>query len=161
MLRPLGIVLVLTGLALIAIGSTHANSAQGRTDEVIALERGALDRWAKGDVGGFLEIYDDEITYFDPVTDRRVDGIEAMHKWYAPFAGKFAIDRYELVNPKVQRYGDVAVLTYVVQNYNRDSAGNERPATRWNVSEVFQRSDGKWRTVHSHFSYTRPELKTP
>src|SRR5262249_39400656 len=34
----------------------------------------ALERWGKGDPDGFLEIYADEITYFDLTQERRVDG---------------------------------------------------------------------------------------
>src|SRR5687767_878473 len=47
---------------LIACGAFAWQRQQGSADEVIALERGALDRWAKGDPQGFLSIYSDEIT---------------------------------------------------------------------------------------------------
>lgn len=153
---------LLISAALIACGaSSFANRVQPGADEVIALERSALDRWGKGDVGGFLSIYADEITYFDPLQDRRVDGLAAIRGVYEPFAGKFTVDRYEMLNPKVQRSGDIAVLTYQIQNYARQADGTERPTTRWNVSEVFRRSDGKWRTIHSHFSYTKPAVRSP
>jgi uncharacterized protein (TIGR02246 family) len=134
--------------------------AQGG-EEVVALERAALDRWGKGDVEGFLSLYADEITYFDPTQEKRVDGLSTMRALYGPFAGKFTVDRYEMLDPKVQRHGDVAVLTYRIQNYARQADGTERPTTRWNVSEVFRRVDGKWRTIHSHFSYTKPDVRTP
>ena len=69
--------------------------------------------------------------------------------------------RYELLHPKVQRHGDVAVLTYNLQNYAKQADGTERPATRWNSSAVFRRIDGKWRTIHSHWSFTKPDLRSP
>jgi uncharacterized protein (TIGR02246 family) len=164
MLRKLAAALLISvaPAALVACGATTlANQLQPGADEVIALERSALDRWGKGDVEGFLSLYADEITYFDPTQERRIDGLAAMRAAYEPFAGKFTVDRYEMLNPKVQRHGDVAVLTYIIQNYARQADGTERPATRWNVSEVFRRVDGKWRTIHSHFSYTKPQLRTP
>jgi uncharacterized protein (TIGR02246 family) len=133
--------------------------AQAGADDPIALERAALDRWGKGDVEGFLSLYADEITYFDPLQDARVDGLAAMRTLYAPFAGKFRVDRYEMLIPKVQRYGDITVLTYNIQNYARQADGTERPTTRWNVTEVFRRIDGRWRTIHSHFSYTKPGVR--
>lgn len=45
---------------------------------VFALERAALDRWGKGDPGGYLEITAPEVSYFDPFVERRVDGIAAL-----------------------------------------------------------------------------------
>ena len=47
-------------------------------DTLIAQERAALDRWGKGDPGGYLSIYDPEITYFDPARETRADGLPAL-----------------------------------------------------------------------------------
>jgi hypothetical protein len=33
--------------------------------------------------------------------------------------------------------------------------------SRWNSTEVYRRIDGKWRIVHSHWSFTKPEVKQP
>lgn len=152
----------LVSATLVACRTTpFVNQVQSDGHELIALERSALDRWGKGDVGGFLSIYADEITYFDPLQDHRVDGLAAIRATYEPFAGRFTVDRYEMLHPKVQHYGDVAILTYRIQNYARQADGTERPTTRWNVTEVFRRIDGTWRTVHSHFSYTKPAIRSP
>ena len=40
-------------------------------------------------------IYAPEVTYFDPVQDRRVDGLEAVTAMLAPITGKIRVDRYE------------------------------------------------------------------
>jgi len=147
---------------LVACGATSfGNQGQSVADEVVAVERAALDRWGKGDVEGFMTLYADEITYFDPFQDPRVDGLAKIRALYGPLAGKFKVDRYEMLNPKVQRYGDVAVLTYNVQNYARQPDGTERPATRWNSTAVFRRIGGKWRTIHSHWSFTKPDVRMP
>ena len=52
------------------------NTVDVRTsaDQILMLERRALDRWGKGDPGGFLELYTADITYFDPLTAARIDG---------------------------------------------------------------------------------------
>ena len=153
---------LLISATLIACGATSlANQMPPGEDEVIALERWALDRWGKGDPGGFLSLYADEITYFDPFQDGRVDGRVTLRTLYEPLAGKFTIERYEMVNPKVQRYGDVAVLTYNLQNYARQPDGTERPTTRWNSTAVFRRIEGQWRTIHSHWSFTKPDVRRP
>lgn len=44
-------------------------------------------------------------------------------------AGTFKVDRYEMLNPDVKRYDDVAVLTYNL-NYSRQADGSERPMNR-------------------------------
>ena len=129
-------------------------------DDIIALERGALDRWGKGDPQGFLDLMAEGETYFDPLTEKRVDGREALRQYMAPFAGKISIERVELINPKVQRQGDMAVLTFNLANYGARFDGGPKSTSRWNSTEVYQRIDGKWKIVHSHWSYIKPELKT-
>ena len=152
--------LAIVFLAFAFAGSWAATAREQQADaDVIATERVALDRWIKGDPDGFLTTYAPEITYFSPTEERRVDGLPAMTALLAPVRGKLHIDRYEMLNSKVQRHGDIAVLTYQVVNYQRQQDGTERPTTRWNSTAVFRRLDGKWRTIHSHFSYTKPELK--
>ena len=80
----------------------------------------ALDRWGKGDPGGFLELYANDITYFDPLTATRIDGHPAMVNYYRPWVGKLQIARYEMLNPQVVVDGDMALLTYNLVNYIRD-----------------------------------------
>jgi ketosteroid isomerase-like protein len=149
---------VAVAAAMTSSGTTHATQLDADA-EVIAIERASLDRWVKGDPDGFLINYATEVTYFSPSEERRVDGLEAMTALLAPIRGKIRIDRYDMLHTKVQRHGDVAVLTYQIVNYARQADGTERPTTRWNSTAVFHRDGGRWRTIHSHFSYTKPELK--
>jgi ketosteroid isomerase-like protein len=124
-------------------------------DQIILLERNALDRWGKGDPGGFLDLYGPDITYFDPVTATRIDGHEAMVDYYRPWTGKIHIARYEMLNPHVVTDGSMALLTYNLVNYMLDAHGVESVATRWNSTTVFHHRDGSWKSIHSHWSYTR------
>ncbi len=103
------------------------NTIDARTsaDQILMLERGALDRWGKGDPGGFLELYAADITYFDPVTATRIDGHQAMVNYYLPWVGKIQIARYEMVNPQVVVEGNMALLTYNLVNYIQDAEGLE------------------------------------
>ena len=131
-----------------------------RPETIIALERAALDRWGKGDPGGYLSIYDAEITYFDPARETRADGLPAMEAYYAPVAGKIKVDRYEMIAPKVQRRGDVAVLSYQLVSHGTSASGNAY-VLRWNSTKVYARSGNDWKLLHDHWSYTKPELKQP
>jgi ketosteroid isomerase-like protein len=115
---------------------------------IIAMERAALDRWGKGDPSGFLEISDREVVYFDPYLERRLDGLEELTRCYEAIRGKVQIDRYELINPKVHVYGDVAVLTFNYVSYSGETQ------SRWNCTEVYCHRDGCWRIVQTHWSFT-------
>lgn len=151
----LSIALVLLAAAPVAAQSA-ADAEIGQ--RIIAMERAALDRWGKGDVNGYFEIMANDITYFDPNVDRRVDGLAAIRAYIGPFAGKIRIDRYEMVEPKVQVAGDVAVLSFRIVNYATQPDGRETVANRWNTTEIYRRIQGEWKIAHSHFSFTRPPL---
>ena len=53
-------------------------------EELVALERSALDRSIKLDPQGYLDLQAPEVTYFGPFTERRVDGLDAMQVRLAP-----------------------------------------------------------------------------
>jgi ketosteroid isomerase-like protein len=128
---------------------------------VIALERIALDRWGQGDPGGYLELYAPEVTYFDPGQAARIDGLDAMTALYAPFAGQIRVDRYDMIAPKVQRHGEVAVLTFNLVSYQTRPEGGEAVVARWNATAVYRAVNGTWRSIHVHWSFIQPELKAP
>jgi ketosteroid isomerase-like protein len=128
-------------------------------ETVVALERGALDRWGKGDPQGFFDIMATDQTYFDPMTAKRVDGQEALKKYVAPFTGKIRIEKYDMIDPRVQRSGDLAVLTFNLVSSGAQFDGGPKTTARWNSTEVFQRVNGRWKIVHSHWSYVKPALK--
>src|SRR5215471_13145881 len=96
------------------------------TDEIVALERAALDRWGAGDPSGYLELFEPDVTYFDPFQEQRVDGLDAMRAIMAPIAGTIRVDRYDMLAPVVQRCGDAAVLSFNLLSYRRDPGGAER-----------------------------------
>jgi hypothetical protein len=114
------------------------------------MEKNALDRWAKGDPSGFLEISAPDVVYFDPSLEHRLDGIEALTRLYESIRGKIHIDHYNLLNPKVQVCGNAAVLTF-----NFVSPGNDK-FTHWNCTEVYCRQNNQWRIIQTHWSVTKP-----
>jgi ketosteroid isomerase-like protein len=150
---------LLAPLAVVT-GLTCFGQSQGfKPETIIALERAALDRWIKGDPQGYLETYGPEMTYFDPTTERRIDGLAAMKEYLVPFTGKIKIDRYEMIGATGQGTGDIAVLTYNLVNHV--TRNGKVGIVRWNSTSVYGRQGSKWKLIHSHWSYTNPELKQP
>lgn len=132
----------------------NAIDVRTSSEQILMLERGALDRWGNGDPSGLLELYAADITYFDPVTATRIDGHQAMVNYYRPWVGKIQIARYEMLNPHVVVDGAMALLTYNLVNYIRDAQGVESVGSRWNSTTVYQHRGDTWKALHSHWSFT-------
>lgn len=135
---------------------------ESASEEVIAVERSALDRWIVSNPDGYLEVAAPEITYFDPFQERRIDGLEALTTLMGPIRGiqlPFTAPRYEMIAPKVQLYGDVALLTFNLVNYGKVGGQPESVLARWNSSELYRRVEGQWKLVHSHWSFVKPALQ--
>jgi ketosteroid isomerase-like protein len=119
-------------------------------DEIIGMEQAALERWSHGDPYGFLEISAPDVVYFDPSQERRLNGLAALTSLYESVGKQICVDRYEIIDPKVQIYGDVALLTY---NYLSEGQGETQ---HWNCTEVYLKNpDSHWRIVHTHWSRTK------
>lgn len=149
-------ILFVVPLGLVLAISSSGDRQDDVAEKIIAMERAALDRWGKGDPWGFTEISADEVTYYDTGTERRVEGLEALRKLYAPREGKIRIERYEIINPKVQMHGDTAVLTFNLIDYVPTSEGSTIEVY-WNSTEVYSRIDGEWLIIHTHWSQPKSE----
>jgi len=133
----------------------NASDAKTAADQVLSLERAALDRWGDGDPSGFLDLYDSDVSYFDPLTAARIDGHDAMFEYYRPWTGKIYIARYEMLKPRVVVDGTMALLTYNLVNYVRDESAGESVGSCWNSTAIYQQRGDTWRSIHSHWSFTR------
>ncbi|MEO8155802.1 MAG: nuclear transport factor 2 family protein [Rhizobacter sp.] len=134
-------------------------NTQSANHEVVQLEAKALTRWLAGDPSGFLEISANDVVYFDPFTERRLDGLAELTRYYEAIRGQVHAERFELLNPKVQAAGDAAVLTFNFVSYG----GNEN-ALRWNCTEVYRRDAGQlsaWKIIQTHWSFTRAASPSP
>ena len=147
-----------TGAAAAAAGKQPKPGRTGDQDaalKIIAMERDALERGAKGDVDSFVNISDPDVVYFDPSLERRIDGLAALKEYYhknsRPPEEELDI---ELINPKVQLTGDVAVLTF-----NYKSTGRRTGRVQlWNCTEVYRQTAQGWRIIQTHWSWTKPQL---
>lgn len=153
--------LVVAAVLLIQLAGTggRTRSSGDAAPVIIAMEQNALARWGKGDPGGYFEIMASGTTYFDPTLAKRVDGIDALHALIDPFKGKIHVDRAEMIDPEVQQQGDVAVLTFNLVSHGAQFGDGAKGDVRWNSTEVYLRISGQWKIIHSHWSYTQPDLK--
>ena len=122
------------------------------TEKIIGLEKGALDKWFKGDTSGYLDIWSkDNFSYFDSFKAERIDDYNQIKQFVlANVEGKLFADSYNFKTPRVQASEDTAVLTYQLF---ADTSLNEM---RYNCIEVYQRENNDWKVIHSTWSVIRP-----
>ncbi len=107
---------------------SRSAAARDAASIIIAMERAALDRSAKGDPDGFLEISDPDVTYFDPCLESPIYSLKELTAYYHKNLTGDRLDSGEFLTPKVQLSGDTAVLTF---NYNSRAKGK---VTRWHTT---------------------------
>ncbi|MBU1011792.1 MAG: DUF4440 domain-containing protein [Bacteroidetes bacterium] len=147
---------------IMVIQSCCSNNKTNKTEiaqEIINMEKTALDRWGKGDPYGYLDIFSTEVTYFNPFEEHRIDSLIAMMKYYGDQAGQIFIDEYKMIDPIVQIHGNTAILTYHLFNYKKQPNGTMKETTRWNSTKVYLLEKDKWKIIHNHWSFLQPDIK--
>lgn len=122
------------------------------TNQIIAREKAALDKWFKGDTSGYLNLWSQtDFSYFDSFKAKRVDSYAEIKDFVlANVEGKLYADSYDFETPRVQAVDDMAVLTY--QLFAKTTLND----MRYNCIEVFKRMDDDWQVIHSTWSVIRP-----
>lgn len=85
------------------------------------------------------------------ITPHRLDGLQ-FHQFMnqTNWAGTQGKWRYDLLEPRLQRYGDTAIVSYTFMLSKETSAGTEH--VTHNESRVLIRQDERWKVVHVHKS---------
>ena len=123
---------------------------------ILTLEQNALDRWAKGDQISFSDNFAEDATYFDDVAAHvRVDGIENLKKYFESLQGQVPEHNYVLDNPKVQVYGDIAILTLWYKSSISMPDGQTAPP--WKATSVYRLHNDTWKVVHAHWSEVKEQ----
>ncbi len=141
--------LMILGLILTASTSAMADVA----DDVIAL---AKAQWqaelANAPAAKVMETVAEDYTEFNPQYPTRLDG-KALNKKFAEATEKDAAKLVvaEMANPKVQVYGDVAILTYNFMGATQDADGTISQITA-KSTRVYAKKSGDWMLVHANFA---------
>jgi ketosteroid isomerase-like protein len=125
---------------------------------IMSLEHGAMERWRQGDPWGWMEISDKDIIYTDPGLVKPIVGIEAYRGYLKQFEDKIHYQVSEFIDPRVKRYGDLAVLTYNYRDAQIDEDGSVREQWLWSTTEVYVLKNGEWRILHTHWSFIKQRL---
>ena len=121
---------------------------------IIGLEKSALDKWNQSDPNGYLDLSADDVVYFDPFTEQRLDGLETLKKYYDSIKEQMHVSKYEMFRPKVQTANEMAVLTFNLFSYEGDFI------YKWNCTEVYRlEKNGQWKIIQTHWSFIKPNLK--
>ena len=145
---------VLIAVAMPFDVSGQANANQQTADEIINIVKA---QWASemadpGNISEHFKNIADDYTEFNGDYATRIDG-KAMAMRLSEPAGKDPnrIAAGEMLNPKVQIYGDVAVLTYNFAGVGKNKEGETKP-NRAKSSRVYVKQGGKWKLVHANFA---------
>jgi ketosteroid isomerase-like protein len=140
---------VAPGIAPVAPEPAPADAA-----EVLAVIEGWNRAFARNDPAAYFPYIDDGISVLTPSNPYRVDGLpdDREEFEYALRLGIGRVGYFQELQPRVQRYGDVAVVTY----HSRGSygpRGNEKTLYLKETDVLVKRPSG-WRIVHIHVSGT-------
>lgn len=103
------------------------------------------------DTDTYRELAADDVSSFESETPARLDTLDfhlhymRQQKALRPPTAQYRLD---IVNPRVQIYGNVAIATYTLVVTRSDEGGIRFHTS--NETRVFVREDGRWLMVHFH-----------
>ncbi len=123
------------------------------TAEVLALAKAQIAATVAGKpVAERMAAASDDYTLFNPNYVTRVDGKTAVMGFNTGTElGGTRNLQTEILNPRVQTYGDTAILTYNAAGLNLRKDGTTNP-TNSKITRVYARQGGRWQNVHTHIS---------
>jgi ketosteroid isomerase-like protein len=146
---------MLFGLLIITSNmSAQASNSQQTTDEIINIVKA---QWASeaadpSNVKEHFKNIADDYTEFNPSYSTRLEGKAlCMRLSEASSKDPGAFLAGEMLNPKVQVYGDVAILSYNFAGVVRNKDG-EVEQTRAKSTRVYAKQAGQWKLVHGNFA---------
>ena len=128
-------------------------------NEILLLEKAAMERWRNGDPMGFVELAAEDILYVDPGLPKPILGLDEYRKQLKGLGGKIHYQRSEFLGARVVMVGEAALLTYNYRSSVLSEQGLVISQTPWNTTEVFFRREGAWKTVHTHWSFVKHRVR--
>jgi len=141
-------------LVFLALGLSSALFAQtpvpSAEDEVIALTYKLWNAENQTDMAFINKHISDDYTEFSPGYSTRVDGkTKNLNLFEANFVPGSSLAA-EMLNPKVQVFGDVAILSYNYTGAIKNSDGTVT-TSKAKSTRVYAKINGTWKLVHANF----------
>lgn len=124
------------------------NDEQRVSEMILSQLEGAFERWYSGDPFGYLALMSEEMTYFSPFLNKRLDGKQAVAAVIEPIEGQIQVPNYDIRDPSLQLGDNIAVFTFHLDELDEDG----ELMTGWKVTEVYRQVGEKWRIIHAHYS---------
>ncbi len=119
-------------------------------DDIIALTYKLWKAENENDMATRNKYIAEDYTEFNPGFSTRIDGREKNFKLTDAGATGITSLADEMLNPKVQVYGDVAILTYNFAGVTK--AKDESLTTvKAKSTRVYVKMNGDWKLVHANF----------
>ena len=128
-------------------------------DEILLLEKAAMERWRNGDPMGFVELSADDILYVDPGLPKPIQGLDEYRVYMKQVEGKVHYQRSEFIASRIVSVGDATLLTYNYRSSVLRPEGTVSSQTPWNTTEVYFKREGTWKIVHSHWSFVKHRVR--
>ena len=149
-------ILLVVPLVVIAGLAMAQQAGKGAADEVIAITKAQWAAEMKKNTAEAMKILADDYTEFNGDYSTRIEGKSvATRLEEAQASGSGTLLAAEMANPKVQVYGDVAILSYNFMGVVKDKDGKIEN-TRAKSTRVYVKQGGQWWLVHANFGEDRP-----
>ncbi len=129
---------------------------QGKKHEVWETLRNLNDAWTKGDGKDLKNFFHKDMVAITPTDRNRREGRDDCVAGWLDFLSKAKVHRWAEIDPKIQIYGDSAVVTYYFDMAFEMSGQLIEMGGR--DMFVFVKENGKWWAVADQFSpYPQPQ----
>lgn len=140
-----------SGLFYITKGTSAEPSQQSIAAAIIAREKASFEAWQHKDKAFFADFMTDDATFFSWMnpyleTEPKVNFLPKFEQ----YAEMMKFNDFGMYNPRVQVYGDTAVLTY--NSSVSASFGGQPVNYTAKVTSVYVKQGNTWRVVHAHES---------
>ena len=144
------VLMVFVGIAVLSLSVFAAHHTVA--DQVIAVTKAQWAAEMKRDVATAMKNVADDYTEFNSDYPTRLDGKALNVRLSEAFnSGSGDTVAAEMANPKVQVYGDVAILTYNYIGAAKNKDG-EIESVKAKSTRVYVKQGGQWMLVHANFA---------
>ncbi|HEX8772260.1 MAG TPA: nuclear transport factor 2 family protein [Pyrinomonadaceae bacterium] len=149
------ILLLLVALGMVAglHAATKATATEQQTiaSQIIAREKASVEAWQRKDKAFYADFLSDDATYFSPMSPYLdVEPKTNFLPKFEQYAEIFKFNDVQMYNPRVQVYGDTAILTY--NSSVSGTMGGQPINYTGKMTTVYVKQGNIWRVVHGHES---------